>query len=55
MYLQIIKTEKEYEALLEWIDTQFNLNIAPESVDGKQLQTASLLSKQYEDLHYEML
>jgi len=52
MNLQIIKTEKEYEDLLEWIDTQFDLKIAAESKEGEQLQIALLLIKQYEDLHY---
>jgi HTH-type transcriptional regulator / antitoxin HigA len=52
MDLQIIKTEKEYQDLLEWVDTQFDLNIAPESKDGGYLQIVLLLIKQYEDLHY---
>lgn len=52
MDLQIIKTEKEYHDLLEWVDTQFDLNIALESREGGQLQIALLLIKQYEDLHY---
>src|SRR5476651_2428256 len=52
MDLQIIKTEKEYENLLEWVDTQFDLNIVPESKEGSHLQIALLLIKQYEDLHY---
>ena len=49
---QIIKTEKEYQDLLEWVDTQFDLNIASESNEGEDLQIALLLIKQYEDLHY---
>ena len=52
MDLQIIKTEKQHEYLLEWIDQQFDLNIAPESKEGESLQIALLLIKQYEDLHY---
>jgi HTH-type transcriptional regulator/antitoxin HigA len=52
MDLQIIRTEKEYQDLLEWVDTQFDLNIAPESKEGGYLQVALLLIKQYEDLHY---
>ncbi len=52
MNLQIIKNEKEYENMLEWIDTQFDLNIAPESKEGESLQIALLLIKQYEDVHY---
>jgi HTH-type transcriptional regulator/antitoxin HigA len=52
MNLQIIKTEKEYQDMLEWVDMQFDLNIAPESKEGGNLQIALLLIKQYEDLHY---
>jgi HTH-type transcriptional regulator/antitoxin HigA len=52
MELQIIKTEKEYEDLLDWVDGQFDLNVAPDSKEGQQLQIALLLIKQYEDLHY---
>jgi len=52
MELQIIKSEKEYADLLEWIDGQFDLNIAPDSKDGQRLQIALLLIKQYEDEHY---
>jgi len=52
MDLQIIQTEKEYQDLLDWVDNQFDLNIAPESKDGGNLQIALLLIKQYEDLHY---
>lgn len=52
--LQTIKTEKQYEDLLEWIDLQFDLNLSPESKEGQQLQIALLLVKQYEDEHYQM-
>jgi len=52
MDLQIIKTEKEYEDLLDWVEGQFDLNVAPDSKEGQQLQIALLLIKQYEDLHY---
>jgi HTH-type transcriptional regulator/antitoxin HigA len=52
MDLRIIKTEKEYQNLLDWVDEQFNLNVAPDSEDGQNLQMALLLIKQYEDVHY---
>ena len=52
MNLQIIKNDKEYRNLLEWIDVQFDLEVAPESKDGQMLQIALLLIKQYEDTHY---
>jgi HTH-type transcriptional regulator/antitoxin HigA len=52
MNLQIIKNEKEYEDMMEWVDSQFDLNITPESKEGELLQIVLLLIKQYEDLHY---
>ncbi|WP_233260961.1 type II toxin-antitoxin system HigA family antitoxin [Pedobacter sp. HMWF019] len=52
MELQIIKTETDYQTLLEWVDNQFDLNIAPESKEGQKLQIALLLIKKYEDEHY---
>ena len=52
MDLQIIKTDNEYQELLNWVDGQFDLNIPPESKDGQHLQIVLLLIKQYEDIHY---
>ena len=52
MKLKIIKTESEYENLLEWVDTQFNLGYASDTKQGKKLQSALLLIKQYEDINY---
>lgn len=52
MDLQIIKTDNEYQKLLEWVDSQFDLDIAPESKEGRHLQIALLLIKQYEDLQH---
>jgi HTH-type transcriptional regulator/antitoxin HigA len=54
MDLQIIKTEKQYQDLLDWIDNQFDLLPSPESKLGQQLQIALLLIKQYEDEHYQI-
>lgn len=52
MKLKPIKTNKEYEALLEWVDKQFDKKVKRNSPDGDQLQIALLLIKQYEDVHY---
>ncbi|KHJ38570.1 antitoxin HigA [Pedobacter glucosidilyticus] len=52
MNLHILKTEEEYEELLVWIDTQFDLNVSPDSKTGEDLQVALLLVKQYEDIHF---
>ena len=52
MDLQTIKSEKEYEDLLDWVDKRFNLNTPPDSNEGQDLQAALLFIKQYEDAHY---
>ncbi len=54
MILQIIKTDEQYQSLLEWIDLQFDLNHSLESREGQQLQIALLLIKQYEDEHHQI-
>jgi HTH-type transcriptional regulator/antitoxin HigA len=52
MELRIIKTKKQYEEYLDWIDGQFDKNVKPDSPQGEKVQVALLLIKQYEDVHY---
>jgi HTH-type transcriptional regulator/antitoxin HigA len=52
MILRPIKTEEDYERLLDWVDTQFDLFLDHDSPEGEQLQIALLLIKAYEDIHY---
>jgi HTH-type transcriptional regulator/antitoxin HigA len=52
MKLQVIKTKKEYEAALEWVDKLFDKKVSKNSKEGEELQVALLLIKQYEDAHY---
>ncbi len=52
MQLKTIKTKKDYEAYLEWVDAMFDKKVKPSSPDGEKLQVALLLIKQYEDEHY---
>ena len=52
MDLQIIKSEKQYQSLLDWVDTQFDIGYAPDTPKGEKLQIALLLIKQYEDSNY---
>lgn len=52
MNLHILKTDQEYQELLAWVDAQFDLNVAPDSKAGEDLQVALLLIKQYEDVHF---
>lgn len=52
MNLKPIKINEEYEAMLAWIDLQFDLGIPFESPEGEQLQIALLLVKSYEDTFF---
>jgi HTH-type transcriptional regulator/antitoxin HigA len=52
MKLKPIKTKKEYQQYLDWVDEQFDKKIKANSPEGEQLQIALLLIKHYEDEHY---
>ena len=52
MELKKIKTKKEYQAYLDWVDELFDKKVKPTSPQGEKLQVALLLIKQYEDEHY---
>lgn len=52
MKLKIIKTKKEYQAYLDWVDELFDKKVSLNSPEGEELQVALLLIKQYEDTHY---
>jgi HTH-type transcriptional regulator/antitoxin HigA len=52
MDLKIIKTKKQYELCLEWVDVQFDNKVKANTPQGEKLQVALLLIKQYEDAHY---
>ncbi len=52
MKLKPIKTKKEYEAYLDWVDELFDKKVKRHSSEGEKLQIALLLIKQYEDEYY---
>lgn len=52
MELKPIKSNKQYKAYLEWVDTLFDKKVKPSSPEGQKLQVALLLIKQYEDEHF---
>jgi len=52
MELSVIQTEEQYQQYLDWVDEQFDKKIVPDSTEGKKLEVALLLIKQYEDEHY---
>lgn len=52
MELKIIKTKKDYQVYLDWVDEMFDKNVKPNTPEGEKLQVALLLIKQYEDEHF---
>ena len=52
MKLRIIKSRKEYEACLTWVDLAFDKKVKANTEEGENLQIVLLLIKQYEDKHY---
>jgi HTH-type transcriptional regulator/antitoxin HigA len=54
MELSVIKNKTQYEAYLKWVDEMFDKNILPNSTNGKKIEVALLLIKQYEDTHFSI-
>ena len=52
MELKIIKTKKQYEQYLDWVDVQFENKVKSTTPQGENLQVALLIIKQYEDANY---
>ncbi len=52
MELKIIKTKKQYQEYLDWVDKMFDKKVKPASSEGEKLQVVLLLIKQFEDVHY---
>jgi len=52
MELKIIKTKKQYEEFLDWVDMLFDKKVKADTPQGDKLQIALLLIKQYEDANY---
>ena len=52
MQLKTIKSKKDYEAWLDWVDTMFDKKVKPNTPEGETLQVALLLIKEYENKNY---
>ena len=52
MDIKIIKTKKQYQEYLDWIDRKFDNKVKSNSPEGEKVQVALLLVKQYEDANY---
>ena len=54
MELRVIKTKKQYQQYLDWVDKAFDKKVKPNTLQGEKVQIAILLIKQYEDAHYQI-
>lgn len=52
MKLKIIKTKKEYNQFLDWVDGMFDKKTKLNSPERETLQIALLLIRQYEEQHF---
>ncbi|HYV95673.1 MAG TPA: hypothetical protein VE978_28120 [Chitinophagales bacterium] len=52
MKLRPVRTKKDYQILLDWVNQQFDKKVKRDSPAGEQLQIALLLIKHYEDKQY---
>ena len=52
MKLKPIKSKKDYEAYLDWVDSLFDKKVKSNTPEGETLHVALLLIKEYEDKHY---
>ena len=52
MKLKPIKSKKDYEAYLDWVDSLFDKKVKPNTPAGETLHIVLLLIKEYEDKHY---
>jgi HTH-type transcriptional regulator/antitoxin HigA len=52
MEIKIIKTKRQYEETLLWIDEMFDKKVKPNTTEGEKLQITLLVVKQYEDANY---
>jgi len=49
-----IKTKKQYQQYLDWVDEMFDKKIRPGTKEGDLLQVVLILIKNYEDEHYHI-
>ena len=54
MKLKTIKSKKDYEAYLGWVDSLFDKKVKPNTSEGETLQVALLLIKKYGDKNFHI-
>ncbi len=50
--LKLIKTRKQHQEALDWVDNMLDRKVKPTSPAGEKLQVVLLLIRHYEDVHY---
>lgn len=54
MELSVIKSDEQYQHFLDWVDGQLDLGLAKESSEGRKLEVALLIIKEYEDQNFSI-
>ena len=52
MELKPIKSKKQYQEYLNWVDVQFDKKIKPATSEGEKLQVVLILIKNYEEQYF---
>jgi HTH-type transcriptional regulator/antitoxin HigA len=52
MKIKPIKTNKEYQTYLDWVDKMFDKKVSKNSEEGENLEVILMLIKAYEDKRY---
>lgn len=52
MELKPIKSKKQYQEYLGWVDVQFDKKVKPSTAEGEKLQVVLILIKDYEDKYF---
>ncbi len=52
MELRIIRSKKQYQQYLDWVERQFDRKVKPGTPPGEKLELALLLIRHYEDRHF---
>ena len=54
MELSVISSNSQDQSYLNWVDEMFDKKVSPKSANGKKLEVALLLIKQYEDKKFSI-
>jgi antitoxin component HigA of HigAB toxin-antitoxin module len=52
--IEIIKTEKQYQSMLDRVDSKFDKKVNPNSEEGNEIKLVIEFIIKYEDLYYQI-